>query len=152
MLSEMLCCFLASPAETKELKQVAVYSESTLLREALLQFAKVMAGEINNYATVGTDQMVMVLWRTDYVAAADAFTVHLTDEFQFGKYLQCAIDGYQPNIRVVLMYLHIYGSGGNAILPGSDCLYHCPPWPRKLIAMPSQGSYYFFLCKSHLKP
>jgi len=63
---------LASLAETKELKKVAIYSEPALIREALLQFTKVMAGEINNCATVGTNQMVVMLWGTNCVAAADA--------------------------------------------------------------------------------
>ncbi len=151
MLKKELYCFLASPAVTEELKQVAVYSESALLREALLQFAKVMAGKVNNYATVGTDQMVVVLWCTNCVAAADAFAVQLTDESQFGKYLKCAVDGYQPNIGMVLMYLRIYGSGGKAVLTGSDYLYHRHPLQRKLIAMLPQCCYYFSLGKSHLK-
>jgi len=63
---------LASPAETKELKQVAIYSEPAPLRQTLLQFTKVIAGEINNRAAAGTNQMVVVLWGAGCVATADA--------------------------------------------------------------------------------
>jgi len=66
---------LASLAETKELKQVAVYSEPALLIEALLQINKIILSGINNYAAVGTNQMVVVLGGTDCVAAANASSV-----------------------------------------------------------------------------
>ena len=71
MLKEELGYLLASLAETKELKQVAVYSEPAPFRQASLQFTKVMAGEINNDTAVGTNQMVVVLWGTGCVAARD---------------------------------------------------------------------------------
>ncbi len=70
MRKQNLCCLLAGLAETEKLKQVAVYSEFALLRQALLQFTKVMTSEINNYAAVGTNQMVVVLWGTYCVATA----------------------------------------------------------------------------------
>jgi len=48
-------------AETKELKQMAVYSEPALLGDTLLQFIGIMAGEINDYAAVRTNQVMVVL-------------------------------------------------------------------------------------------
>jgi len=151
-VDKILCCFfLAGLAETEELKQVAVYSESALLREALLQFAKIMASEINNCTAVGTNQMVVVLWGTNCVAVASASGMQLADKLQFGQYLKSAVDGYQPNIRVVLTHLLMYGSRSKVVLAGGNCLYHRPSLQGKLIAMPSQGSYYFSLGKSHLK-
>jgi len=71
---------LAGLAETKEFKQVAVYSEPALSSQASLQFTKVMAGAVNDCAAVGTDQMVVVLWTANCVAAADASSVQPADE------------------------------------------------------------------------
>ena len=48
-------CCLAIPTESDELKQVAVYSESALFREIILQFLEIVAGEVDNRTTPGTD-------------------------------------------------------------------------------------------------
>jgi len=71
---------LAGLAETKELKHMAVYFKPVLLRQALLQFTKVMPGEIDNFAAVRANQMVVVLWGANCVAAVDASGVQLADE------------------------------------------------------------------------
>jgi len=71
---------LTSSAEANELKQVAVYSEAALLGKTSLQSAKTMAGEVNNYTAVGTNQMVMVLWVTDGIASTVASGMHLADK------------------------------------------------------------------------
>ncbi|MBA7604586.1 hypothetical protein ES703_11711 [subsurface metagenome] len=66
---------MASLAETNELKKVAVYSEPALFGETSLQRAKMVTGEVDNYTTVGTNQMMVVLWGTDCIAAADTSDV-----------------------------------------------------------------------------
>ena len=142
---------MASLAETEELKQVAVYSKPALPGQPLLQFTKIVPGEINNCAAVGTNQMVVVLWRTNCVAVADASGTQLADKFQFSQYLKGTVNSYQSNVRAVLTYLLMYGSRRKVVLAGSDYLYHRLPLRGKLIAMPPQGSYYFSLSKLHLK-
>ena len=141
---------MASPAETEELKQVAVYSEPALLRQAPLQVPEVVAGEINNCAAAGTNQMMVVLGSTDCIAMANALAVQLTDEPQFGKNIKGAVNSYQPYIRVALTHLLMYGSWRKVALTGSDYLYHCLSLGGELIAMLPQGSDYFSLSKPHL--
>jgi len=45
-LKNSSCC-LAIPAESDELKQMAVYSESALFGEIILQFLEIVAGEVD---------------------------------------------------------------------------------------------------------
>ena len=144
-------CFLAGLAETSELQQVAVNSESTLPGKPFFQFAEIMAGEINNSTAVGADQVVVMLWSTNCVAVTAASGMQLTDEFQLGEYLKGAVDGRQPDARVVLVHLLMYGGRSKVVLAGYDCPYHHPSLWSKLIAMLPQCSYYFPLCKLHLK-
>ena len=124
---------MTSLAETKELKQMAVYSEPALLRDTSLQFIGIMASEINDYAAVGTNQVMVVLRGTNCVAAASTASRQLTDKSQFGQYLKGAVNGYQPNIGLVLMHLLINGSRRKVVLAGGDGSYHCPSLWRKLI-------------------
>ena len=71
MLNKVLCYFLlASLAVANEFKQVAIYSESCLPGEALLRFLQFTTGEINDFAAVGANQVVMMPWGTKCVAAA----------------------------------------------------------------------------------
>jgi len=142
---------LAGLAQTGELKQAAVYSEPTLLGEPFFQFAKIMTGEINNSTAVGADQVVVMLWSTNCVAVTAASGVQLADEFQLSEYLKGAVDGHQPDARVVLVHLLMYGARSKVVLAGDDCSYHHPSLWSKLIAMLPQCSYYFPLCKLHLK-
>jgi len=61
---------LAGLAKTNEFKQVAIYSESCLLGEALLHFLQITTGEINDSTAVGANQVVVMPRRTNCVAAA----------------------------------------------------------------------------------
>jgi hypothetical protein len=71
VLNKVLCYFLlASLAEANEFKQVVIYSESCLLGEALLRFLQFTTGEINDFAAVRANQVVMMPWGTNCVAAA----------------------------------------------------------------------------------
>jgi len=71
VLNKILYDFLlAGLAEANEFKQVAIYSESCLLGEALLGFLQFTTGEINNFAAVRANQVVMMSWSTNCVAAA----------------------------------------------------------------------------------
>jgi len=71
VLNKILCDFLlAGLAEANEFKQVVIYSESCLLGEALLGFLQFTTGEINNFAAVRANQVVMMSWSTNCVAAA----------------------------------------------------------------------------------
>jgi len=60
---------LAGLAETNEFKQVVIYSKSCLLGEALLRFLQFATGEINDFAAVRTNQVVMMPGSTNCVAA-----------------------------------------------------------------------------------
>ncbi|MBA7679416.1 hypothetical protein ES703_87708 [subsurface metagenome] len=71
MLNKILCdSLLAGLAKTNEFKQVVIYSESCLLGEALLCFLQFTTGEINDSAAIRANQMVMMPWSTNCVAAA----------------------------------------------------------------------------------
>ena len=81
MLGKILgCFFLAGLAETSELKQVTVYSEPGLLGQALLHLPQFKPGEINHRATVGANQVVVMPWGTNCVAAAAISGVQLADK------------------------------------------------------------------------
>jgi len=79
--------------------------------------------------------MVVVLWVTDGIASANTSPVELTDELQFGQYLQSAVNGHQPDLGVLLMYPAVYGSRSKVVLAGGNCPYHRPPLWGELIAM-----------------
>ena len=69
MLNEILCDFLlAGLAETSEFKQVVIYSKSCLLGETLLCFLQCTPGEINDFAAVRANQVMMMPWSTNCVA------------------------------------------------------------------------------------
>jgi len=71
---------LAGLAETHEFKQVVVYSEPGLFGEALLHFAQFIAGEIDNLPAAGANQVMVVAWGTNCVAAAATPGAELTDK------------------------------------------------------------------------
>jgi len=69
VLNKILYDFLlAGLAETNEFKQVTIYSESCLFGEALLRFLQFTTGEINDFATVRANQVVVVPWGANCVA------------------------------------------------------------------------------------
>jgi len=71
VLTKILYAFLlADLAETNEFKQVAIYSKSCLPGEASLHFSQFTTGEINDLAAVRANQVVMMPWSTNCVAAA----------------------------------------------------------------------------------
>jgi len=71
VLNKILRDFLlAGLAETNEFKQVTIYPKSCLPGEALLCFLQFTTGEINDFAAVGANQVVMMPWSTNRVAAA----------------------------------------------------------------------------------
>ena len=81
VLDEILCCFfLAGLAETNELKQVAIYSESSLPGEALLRLCQITVSKVNNPAAVGANQVVMVPRGTNCVAVAVTSGMQLADK------------------------------------------------------------------------
>ena len=53
-LKNSSCC-LAIPAESDELKQMAVYSESALFGEIILQFLEIVAGEVDDCTASGAN-------------------------------------------------------------------------------------------------
>jgi len=95
--------------------------------------------------------MVMVLWVTDGIAPAVTSGMHLTDESQFSKEPEGAVNGYQPYIRVRLTHFSIYSSRSKMVLSRSDGAdYRSSLW-GKFIAVLPQCCDYFSLCKPHLK-
>jgi len=71
VLNKILCDFLLTGlAEANEFKQVAIYSKSCLLGEALLRFLQITTGEIDDFAAIRTNQVVMMPWSTNCVTAA----------------------------------------------------------------------------------
>ena len=61
MLDKILCCFfLAGLAETDQLKEVTIYSEPGLQGQVLLHLPQFKLREINNRATVGANQVVVM--------------------------------------------------------------------------------------------
>jgi len=71
VLNKVLCDFLlAGLAEANEFKQVTIYSKSCPLGEALLRFLQSTTGEINDFAAVRTNQVMMMPWSTNCVATA----------------------------------------------------------------------------------
>jgi hypothetical protein len=110
-----------------------------------------MTGEVNNYAAVGTNQMVVVLRGTDGIASAVTSGMHFTDEPQFSKYSEGAVNSYQPDIGVNLTHLLIYGGWSKMVLGGSNGAdYRSSLW-GKFIAILPQSCDYFSLCKPHFK-
>jgi len=152
MLNKILCFFfLASLAETYEFKQVTVYSEPGFFGEAFLYFAQFIAREINDLPAAGANQVMVVAWGTNCVAVAATASMEFTDKSQLGKYLKGAVDGYKPNIGVVLTHLLIYCSRSKMVPGGGNCPYHYPSLRGELIAMLLQCSCYFSLRKPHFK-
>ncbi len=81
MLDKILCCFfLAGLAETNQLKQVTIYSEPGLSGQVLLHLPQLKPREINNRATVGANQVVVMPCGTNRVAAAAISGVQLADK------------------------------------------------------------------------
>ena len=71
MLNKVLCYFLlAGLADADEFKPVVIYSKSCLSGDALLRFLQFTTGEINDFAAVGANQVVMMPRGTNCVAAA----------------------------------------------------------------------------------
>lgn len=95
--------------------------------------------------------MVVMLWSTDCIAAAATSGVQLADESQFGKHLEGPVNGYKPDIGVDLPHLLVYRSRSQMVLGRGNYLYYRPSLRGQFIAVLSQGSYYFALCRPHLK-
>ena len=72
--------FTTRTAPADELKQVIIYSEAGLPGEGLLHLPQAKPGEINNHATVGANQVVMMPQGTNCIATAAIPSVQLTDK------------------------------------------------------------------------
>jgi len=110
-----------------------------------------VTGEVNNYTTVRTNQVVVVPRVANCIASATTSGMHLTDEPQFSKYAEGAVNSYQPDIRVNLAHLLIYSGWSKMVLSGNDGADYRPPLWSKFIAMLPQCRYHFSLCKPHFK-
>jgi len=142
--------FRAVRAASRELEEVAVYLKISLPRNSLLQLAEVAIGEVNHGATVGANQVVVVLRRSSHqIASAVASRMHLTDKSEVGKHIERAVYSDQPDTGVLFMNLLVYGSGGKMVMAERDCIQHSSPLWRDFIAVMSQYGCYFVLCKCH---
>ena len=140
----------AVTAASCELKEVAVYLEAGLPGYSLFQLAEVAIGEVNHGATVGANQVVVVLRRSSHqIASAVASCMHLTDKSEVGKHIERAVYSDQPDTGVLFMNLLVYGSRGEMVMAERDCIQHSPPLRRDFIAVMSQYGCYFVLCKCH---
>ena len=102
----------------------------------MLQWSQIAIGEINNSAAAGANQVMMVFYRSSHeVASAAAPGVDLADKAQPGKQVKGAVDGYQPNAGVFLMYPLVYCRRGEMVLGRGDCLYHHPALWGKFVAV-----------------
>ncbi len=82
----------------------------------MLQVIQAAVGESNHRATIGADQMMVVLLGPNYVATAATSGVYGTDKSKLGKYIQGAIDGNQSNARVLLMHPLVHLSRSKMLL------------------------------------
>jgi hypothetical protein len=72
---------LAIRTAAQKLKKVLFHLETGLLTESALQFAEVTISKVNDSATAGADQVVMVFDGSSHeIAPAVAYCVYLTDE------------------------------------------------------------------------
>ena len=62
--------FLVSLADAEKFEQVAIYSKSCLPGESLPRLLQITGGEIDNFAAVRANQVVMMPRSTDYIAVA----------------------------------------------------------------------------------
>ena len=82
----------------------------------MLQVIQFAVSESKNRATIGADQMIMMLLGPNYIATAAISGVYGTDKFKLGKYIQGAIDGDQSNAGVLLMNPVIHLSRSEMLL------------------------------------
>ena len=82
----------------------------------MLQFIQAAISEGNNRATIGADQMIVVLLGPDYIATAAISGVYGTNKSKLGKNLQGAVDGDQSNAGVLLMHPFVYLSRSKMLL------------------------------------
>jgi len=92
----------------------------------LFQFTEVAIDKINHGATVGANQVMMVLRRPPHqVAAAITGDAYFTDETESSEYLKSAINGYQSNAGVLMAY---------------PLIYFC--WSKVLVTADNRAEYY----------
>jgi hypothetical protein len=91
---------------------VAVYSEPALFGKIFLQAFEIVPGKVDYRSAARTYQVVMVLLGTHSVTATASAGMYLADKTEFGKDLQCPVNGYQPGTGVYVMYffMDIVGS------------------------------------------
>jgi hypothetical protein len=86
----------------------------------MFQFIQVAIGEINHPATIGADEVVMVLGRTAHrIATATSAGMHLADKAKLRQDFYSTVNGYQPDGRVFTKDSFVEG-GRRKVLMGID--------------------------------
>jgi len=75
-----------------------------------------MTTKINNLAAVTANQVVVVLGSTTGIAVTAPPRVQLADKLQSGQYIKGTVNGYQPDVGVLLMHFLIYGGRSKMVL------------------------------------
>jgi hypothetical protein len=141
----------AVPALSDEFKNVAVNLKAGFFCKSLLKLTEVTIGEVNNGATVGANQVVMVLRRPPHqVASVITRDMYLTDKTKSGEYLKSTINGYQSDAGVLMAYPLMYFGRGKVLVTFNNLAEYRTPLRGNFVTPLSHHAFNPFLGILHL--
>jgi hypothetical protein len=107
----------ATTADAVKLKQMTFDIKSAFLRQFFLHLVQVTAGEINDFATIGTNQVMVVFQRSPYhIAPAPVLPVNPTQQAQSAQKIKSAVNSNPPYFRGHQPRFLIYTFRGQVVL------------------------------------
>ena len=106
--------------------------------------------EINHYAAVGADEVMVMLPRPPHqITPAAAPGVDFAGQSKFGEYLEDAVYRDKSNSRILPSYPVMYRSGGEVVIASGDGPHHRTSLRSEPVSFSSEYGSDLLLCESH---
>ena len=133
-----------------EFKKVVSDLEAGFVAQPFLQNAKVAVREIDHYAAVGADEVMVMLPRPPHqIAPAAAPSVDFAGQSKFGEYLEDAVYRDKSNSRILPSHPIIYRSGGEVVVASGDGPHYCASLRGEPVALSPEYGNDLLLCEFH---
>lgn len=112
-------------AETVELEQVVLNIESAIPRQLLLRLNQAAISEIDHLTAAGTDQMMMVFYRSSHhIAAASAPGMDPAYQIELAQDIKGAVNSDKPDTGVQQLRLLVYIFRSQMVVAGGHYLQY----------------------------
>lgn len=146
-----LACFLALRADTNELQEMVIDSESGTFCKPTLNIYEVAVFEVHHFLATGTYKVVMVLYRSpNNITAGTAACSYFTNKAEVQKYAKGTVHSGKAYGWIFILSQTEYVFGIQVTPAVDDCFQHSASLWGHLISPAPQNAGYPGFRKLHM--